>query len=48
MDNIRNANAEKLKLTNKVNEYDLEALKFKRQIALENLKQRHARALQGS
>lgn len=47
MQNVRNANAEKLKLTNKVNEYDMERLKMSNAIKLENLRHRHAKALRG-
>lgn len=47
MQNIRNANAEKLKSTKKVNEYDMERLRMENAIKLENLRHRHAKALRG-
>ena len=47
MQNVRNANAEKLKLTNKVDEYYMERLKMTNAIKLENLRHRHAKALRG-
>lgn len=47
MQNIRNANAEKLGLTKKVNEYDMERLKMANAIKLENLRHRHEKALRG-
>ena len=47
MQNVRNANAEKLKLTNKVDEYYMERLKMTNAIKLENLRHRHAKELRG-